>query len=168
MEYVDVIDKNNRIIGNAPKTEVHKKGLLHRVIIAEVHDSKNRWLLVRQSKDRQDGGQFVSPVGGHVSSKEEPNAALIRETQEELGFKPVRFTFIGQVPFNRYVLDRQENHFFMLYDIRSNAIPVLNKEAIEYRYFTENELKRGLKVTPKLFGDAFHFVVDTFFPKLKK
>jgi len=155
-------------VGNSGKTEVHKKGLLHRVIIAEVCDSKNRWLLVRQSKDRQDGGQFVSPVGGHVSSKEEPNNALIRETQEELGFKPMQFTFVGQAPFDRRVLGRQENHFFMVYNIRSNAIPVLNKEAIEYRYFTENELKKGLKVTPRLFGDAFHFVVDTFFPRLRK
>ncbi|MCR4329840.1 MAG: NUDIX domain-containing protein [Candidatus Roizmanbacteria bacterium] len=167
MEYVDIVDEQNNVIGNASKADAHSKGLLHRVVISEVHDTKNRWLLVRQANDRQDGGQFVSPVGGHVTSTEDPKDALIRETEEELGFKPKQFSFIGQTIFNRYVLKRQEDHLFMLYDIRSDVLPKLNKEAIEYRYFTENELKKGLKYTPKLFGDAFHFIVDTFFPHLR-
>lgn len=168
MEYVDIVDTQNNRIGKVSKTDAHDKGFLHRVVISEVHDSKNRWLLVRQAKDRQDGGQFVSPVGGHVTSGEDPRDALIRETQEELGFKPTQFSYIGETIFNRYILNRQENHLFMIYSIYSDAIPKLNIEAIEYRYFTEKELKKGLKVTPQLFGDAFHFVVDRFFPLLRK
>ncbi|MBI5220266.1 MAG: hypothetical protein HY978_00310, partial [Candidatus Liptonbacteria bacterium] len=35
-----------------------------------------------------------------------------------------------------------------------------------YKAFTEKELRSALKNTPELFGDAFHFVVKTFYPNL--
>ncbi|MFH0821056.1 MAG: hypothetical protein V1908_04765, partial [Candidatus Peregrinibacteria bacterium] len=68
--------------------------------------------------------------------------------------------------YNRYVLNRQENHLFIIFKIFSDAIPVLNYESESCRYFTENELKKELKDNPQNFGAAFHFVVKTFFSHL--
>jgi hypothetical protein len=53
-----------------------------------------------------------------------------------------------------------------VYKIYSDTKPILNEESESSRYFTEDELKNELKRNPKLFGDAFHFVVKTFFPHL--
>jgi 8-oxo-dGTP pyrophosphatase MutT (NUDIX family) len=168
MEEVDIVDKDNQIIGKATKEESHVKGLLHRTVIAEVKDKKGRWLLVKQSKSRQDAGQYVSPVGGHVRSGETTEDALKREAKEELGITDFRHKFIGKAIYNRFVLDRQENHFFILYEIYSDNKPVLNYESEDFKYFTNEELKRNLKEKPDSFGAAFHFVVKEFYNYLLK
>jgi isopentenyl-diphosphate delta-isomerase len=166
-ELVDVVDEDEKFIEVISKREAHEKGLLHKTVIGQLIDSNGRWLLVKQSKDRQDAGQYVSPVGGHVTSGENEIEALKREANEELGLKEdFKFELIGKKIFNRFVIGRQENHFFTVYKIFSDTEPVINHEAESYKYFTEEEIKKELKENPKMFGDAFHFVVNNFFPNL--
>lgn len=82
-ELVDIVDDACAVLYSVTKTEAHQKGLLHRTVIGEVRDSKGNWLLVQQSADRQDAGQFVSPVGGHVRAGESDEDALRREAMED-------------------------------------------------------------------------------------
>jgi isopentenyl-diphosphate Delta-isomerase len=166
-ELVDIIDEKGNFIEIVSKREAHNQGLLHKTVIGEVIDSKGRWLIVKQSKGRQDAGQYVSPVGGHISSGETEIEALKRESNEELGLADdFKYEFVGREIFNRYVIGRQENHFFIMYKILSDFEPKINNESESYKYFTENELKKELKGNPELFGEAFHFVVKTFFSYL--
>jgi len=167
-EMVDVVDGDDNILYKTSKTNVHELGLLHRTVIAEVIDRKERWILVKQASDRQDAGQYVSPVGGHVKSGESEVDALYREAKEELGLKDFRHKFIGKAVFNRRILGRQENHYFILYEIYSDEKPKLNHESVGYGSFTRQQLKRQIKNNPKKFGDAFYFIVKTFYPELMK
>jgi isopentenyl-diphosphate Delta-isomerase len=168
-ELVDIVDESGNFIEVITKQEAHKKGLLHKTVIGQVINSKGLWLLARQAKDRQDAGQYVAPVGGHVTAGETEIDALKREANEEIGFKEnFKYEFISKGIFNRYVLGRQENHFFVIYKIFSDEEPIPGPEDDGYRYFTEKELKKELKENPKLFGDAFHFGVKACFPHLIK
>lgn len=167
-ELIDIINENGDVLEVVSKREAHERGLLHKTVISEVIDSQGRWLMVKQSKDRQDAGQYVSPVGGHVTSGESEEDALKREASEELGLTgDLKYEYVGRKIYNRNVLGRQENHFFIMFRIFSDHTPVLNYESESCKYFTEDELKTELKSNPKIFGDAFHFVVENFFPKLK-
>src|SRR3989344_6772239 len=167
-ELVDIVDESENFLEVVSKQEAHKKGLLHKTVIGVVMDSRGRWLLIRQAKHKQDAGQYVSPVGGHVSAGEDNIKALKREAYEEIGLKEdFKYELIGKNIFNRYTIGRQENHLFIVYKIFSNTEPILNgDEDDRYRYFTEEELIKELKENPKLFGDAFHFGVKIFFPHL--
>ena len=166
-ELLDIIDEHDNKIKTITKRDAHKDGLLHKTIISEVIDSKGRWLMVRQSKDRQDAGQYVSPVGGHVAAGETEVEALKRETNEEVGLVgDFKYKYVGRAVFNREVIERKENHLFIVYKIYSDAQPILNDESESCKYFTEEELSSDLKERPELFGDAFHFVVKQFFPHL--
>ena len=165
-EKVDIIDENGNFIKAVYKKEAHEKGLLHKTVISQVIDSRGRWLLTKPVKGRQDAGQHQSPMGGHVSAGETEVEALKRETKEELGLKDFKYEFIGRKILNRFVIGRQENHFFIIYKIFSDQEPILSHEDESYKYFTEEELKRELKENPELFGEAFRFVVKTFFPSL--
>ena len=117
IENVDIVNENDEILFSVPKTEAHQKGLLHRTVIAEIKDKQGRWILIRQSPIKQDSGQFVSPVGGHVKSGETVQEALKREALEEAGLASFKYKYIGKTIYNRNVLSRHENHYFILYEI---------------------------------------------------
>jgi isopentenyl-diphosphate delta-isomerase len=164
---VDIVDEKGNFIKVVSKQQAHEKGLLHKTVISQLVDSNGRWLLIKPSKGRQDEGQYVSPMGGHVSAGETDVQALKREMNEELGLRgDIKYELIGKTIFNRFVIGRQENHFFIMYKSYSNKEPILSHEAESCKYFTEEELKRELKENPELFGDAFHFVAKKFHPFL--
>lgn len=165
-ELIDIVDEHDKVVGTAMKSEAHDKGLLHRTVISEVVNQKGEWLLVLQADDRQDPGQYVSPVGGHVRSGETVDEALKREVKEEVGLVVSDYEFIGKAVYNRTVRGKQENHLFILYRIVSDEEPKLNEESVGFKRFTEAELKHSLEENPAVFGNAFIFVVNTFFPEL--
>lgn len=166
-ELVDIVDENSKILEVVSKSEAHQKGLLHKVVISEVINSQGQWLLVKQSKNKQDAGQYVSPMGGHIMARESEEDALRREANEELGLQgDLKYEYVNRAIYNRNVLGRQENHFFIVFKIYSDATPILNHESESYKYLTEEELVTALKEKPELFGDAFLFVIKNFFPHL--
>lgn len=165
-EIVDIVSDDDAVLYQISKQEAHRNGLLHRTVISEVIDSKDRFLLVKQAPDRQDAGQFVSPVGGHVGAGELIEDALKREALEELGIADFPYQHIGKSIYERHVIGRHENHYFTVYEIRSDSEPVLNHESVDYSYFTEVELRRTLAKNPELFGNAFWHLVSIFYKDL--
>lgn len=157
-EQIDIINENNIVIGTTGKSIAHRDGLLHRIVIGEIINSKGEYCFVKQAGDRQDPGQFVSPIGGHVGAGETPEAALIRECQEECGITPKNFKFVGQTIYNREVIGRRENHLFLIYSIQSDQDPTLNHESTEFRWFSVKEIKLALESHDKSFGAAWHHV----------
>lgn len=167
-ELVDIVDEEGNFIEVVSKREAHEKGLLHKCVVAEIIDSRGRWLMVKQPTSKQDSGQYVSAVGGHVSAGETEVEALKKEAQEEIGLDgDFKYELVGRTVLNRYVLGRQENHLLVLYKIYSDKEPIVNDEVESHKYFTDEELKQELKENPKSFGNAFHFIVEEFFPDFK-
>ena len=167
-EIVDVVDSKNKVLSRIKKVKAHERGLLHRTILAQLINSKGKWILVKQALARQDAGQYVCPVGGHIRAGESEVEALYRETFEELGLKTFTHKFIGRGIFNRHVLGRHENHYFILYEIYSDKKLILGQEAESYGIFTKDEIKQLLKDKPQIFGNAFNFGVKAFYPNLLK
>lgn len=165
-ELIDIVDEKDVVTGTVLKSVAHLEGILHRVVIVEVINSKGEWLMVRQAPDRQDPGKFVNPVGGHVQSGEPVTSAVRREVKEELGIDVSEFEFIGKKIYSRQVREKKENHLFVLYQVHSDEEPTLNEESVDYRWFSREQLKKELQDNPTVFGASFIFVVNSFFPEL--
>jgi 8-oxo-dGTP diphosphatase len=165
-EQVDIIDSDGKVAGTTDKSIAHRDGLLHKIVIAELINDRGEFCLVKQSESRQDAGQFVSPIGGHVSAGESVEDALIRESQEEVGIVPQTFKYIGQTHYSREVIGRRENHLFIVYTIRCNQDPILNHESVEFRWFSPAEIRNLLHKKPQLFGAAWHHVFKNIFPEI--
>lgn len=165
-ELVDIITPDEKFLKTVSKTEAHQQGLLHKTVIAELINSRGEFCFVRQAGDKQDAGQFVSPVGGHVSTGEADEEALVRECQEECGITPTNYKLIGKTIYNREVIGRKENHFFVIYEIYTDQDPVLNHESIEFKWMTKAEIKSTLQSRPETFGAAWHHVFKTCYTEI--
>jgi 8-oxo-dGTP pyrophosphatase MutT (NUDIX family) len=166
-EIIDIVDEQNHVTGIGSKHAAHRAGLLHRTVIGEVRDPKGNIVLVRQSADRQDAGQFVVPVGGHVKFGETDDEALKRETLEEIGLRSFSFTFLDRFIYERHVIGRHENHYFIVYQIVADSRRfILGSEATEHRTFSIAELKGALIHTPEIFGASYLILLQRCFPEL--
>lgn len=166
MEPVDIVSDENKVLYQTTKSKAHNNGLLHRTVIAEIVNSKGERLLVKQAGNRQDPGQYVSPVGGHVQAGETGLQALKREALEETGIYVKKYKYIGKVIFNRIICNRKENHYFIVYEIYSDEKPILNHESVSCRWFSIKELKKHIKNKPAMFGGAFFPIIEAFYPNL--
>ncbi|MGW2670300.1 NUDIX hydrolase [Streptomyces sp. NPDC001272] len=85
-EVLDVVDREDRVTGQAPRGEVYARGLLHRCVFVQVTDGLGRIFVHRRTASK-----LVFParydmfVGGVLGAGEEYPRAALREAEEELG-----------------------------------------------------------------------------------
>ncbi len=162
-ELVDIVDEEGRVLEQALKSQAHQDGRLHVTTIGCLRYGDDV-ALVRQSSDRQDAGQLVSPVGGHLKAGETEIEGLLRESEEEIGTRNITYKLMGRARFHRQVLGRDENHLFAVYELRTDDEIRLGEESESIERFSEEELRRAVRDNPRDFGDAFYFVAEHFYP----
>lgn len=167
LELVDVIDAVDHVLFQTSKSKAHQQGLLHRTVIGELINSEEKWAYACQPNDCQNSGQLVLSVGGHIQAGESPTNVLIRESLKAVGISITNFQYIGKTIFNRQVLGRIENHLFILNEIYSDQTPTMNHESVSWQTFTPKKLIKSLHSSPNYFGDAFHFIIGTFYLHFK-
>jgi len=85
-EMFDVVDEHDQVIGQAPRTEVHARNLLHRAVHVFVFNSAGELLLHRRSALKDQYPRcYTSSASGHVGAGETYDEAAPRELAEELG-----------------------------------------------------------------------------------
>ena len=86
-ELFDIVDHDDRVIGQAPRREVHARHLLHRATHVLVHDPNGRLFLQRRSMAKDTfPGCWDSSCSGHLDAGEDYLTAARRELGEELGW----------------------------------------------------------------------------------
>ena len=103
MEFLDVINDRDEVIGKASKKEIYEKSLQHRIIHVLIFNDKGEMALQLRSKNVSFCPQHWSTsVGGHVQSGETYEEAALREFQEELGIT----TKIDFMSKDKYIKDK--------------------------------------------------------------
>ena len=100
-EIFPVVDENGTTVGKATRGECHSGSkLLHPVVHLHLFDSCGRIYLQQRPlwKDIQPG-KWDTAVGGHIDYGETVEAALRRETQEELGLTDLSVEFLLKYVF---------------------------------------------------------------------
>lgn len=94
-EWVDLVDRDNQLVGRALRQEVRQKNLLHRGIAVLVRNSKGQ-VYVHQRTSTKDlfPALYDMFVGGVVGEGEDYLQAAIREAREELGVENDQLEFL--------------------------------------------------------------------------
>jgi isopentenyldiphosphate isomerase len=87
-EFFDVVDESGKVIGKQPRSVVHSSGLLHRSVYFFVFDRDFKVFVNQRSSKKDVFPDYWSLLlGGHLSSGEGFDEAVVREIAEETGIK---------------------------------------------------------------------------------
>lgn len=95
-EIVTLINSADQVIGQAPRSEMRDKGLMHRVTYIFVFNSKAQLLLQKRTETKDVfPGFYDAAAGGVLLAGESYEVSAERELQEELGVKgvPLEYQF---------------------------------------------------------------------------
>ncbi len=100
IEWVDIVDEKDEVIGTVTRAEMRAAKLGHRATYIVVHDGMGQVLVQRRTENKDYlPGKLDATAGGVVQSGEERLFAARREAEEELGIAGVPFAEHGKFWF---------------------------------------------------------------------
>ena len=153
-EIFDIVNERDEVIGQAPRKEVHARGLWHRAIHVLVFNSRGEVFLQKRSLKKDiAAGKWDSSSSGHLDTGEDYDACAVRELREELGLK------LAQPPQRLFKIEAcQETgwEFCWIYRGASDGPFILHPEEIETGdWFTPEAVSKWVAEKPRDFASAF-------------
>ena len=151
-ERLPVVDKNDRILRYARRSDVHGNNLRHRAVHILVFDQAGDVYLQQRSrwKDRHPL-KWDSSAAGHVAAEESYEETARRELEEELGIN-VPLEKLLKLPASA----RTEQEFVWLYRGEIQGNPIVNRTEIETGAFFPPAIIDGwVSARPENFAPGF-------------
>ena len=150
-ELLNIVNEQGEVIGEAPRSRIHKEGLLHREINVWFYTPKGEVIFQKRGPNKDTYPSLLdSAVGGHVDLGESFESAVVRELTEEVGLK---VTLGDLYLFKSYT----SNSFDKITSMRNHAM----KKIYLYRYRGDPS---GLKVEAGSSGFIWIPVTDLLSP----
>lgn len=162
-EWFDVVDGSDRVVGRAPRGEVHRRRLLHRAVhVILLRPDGALFLQKRSEKKDTAPGRWVSSCSGHVDAGEDYAEAARREIAEEIGVDAgtVEWKEIGRVE----AAPETGQEFVRLFAVRGHEGPLcLNPEEIaDGAWFRPDEIDAWMARSPDDFAPSFRYLWPYF------
>ena len=159
------MDEQDRVIGTATRSEIHKKNLLHRSTHILVFNSNNHLFLQKRSlsKDESPGLWDISSAG-HVNSGESYGASAYRELWEELGIKSVLTPLAKIDPCKETCYEHVR-----VYICKTDAIIKINHEEIsEGKFFIFPELINEIHENSENYTSTLKLILRNYTGNIQK
>lgn len=150
MEYIDVVNDRDKVIGKASYKDIYRKLLTHRIVHILVFNKKGEMLLQLRAKDRSFCPlHWSTSAGGHVRSGESPKQAAKRELVEELGMKlPLKFSYKDfYVNLEPYEIGLKE--FLTTFIAKSDGPFKIGSEVDRIDFFTLSKIQQMINKKEK-------------------
>lgn len=161
-EIFDVVDELDRVIGTAPRSDVHRRKLRHRAVHVLLFNMRAELFVQKRSAAKDTfPRRFDSSASGHVNSGEDYDICAQRETQEELGLAMP----VGQ--FSRHFkvepCEQTGWEFVWVYSVVTDRVPQINLDELESGgFWTPEDTRSRLVADPQQFAPAFILVFNEF------
>lgn len=142
-EWVPLIDEKGKVIGQAPRSQVHNGSkLLHPVVHLHVINRNKAILLQKRPLSKLiQPGKWDTAVGGHISAGETLERSLKREAFEEIGLKDFSAKMHKIYKWESDV-ETELVYLFITYDYKN--FRVHSDEVVEARFWTERQIENNL------------------------
>ncbi|RMF87932.1 MAG: NUDIX domain-containing protein [Nitrospinota bacterium] len=158
-EIFDVVDAHDQVIGQAPRSEVHARGLPHRAVHIFVLNSQEELLLQKRSATKDEFPlRYTSSASGHLRSGESYWEAARRELEEELGLQS-SLEMLGKFPASREMAMEHT----VLFRTRTDAPPRFHPEEIaEGGFYPLSTIVQLLHQDPERFTPPFRLLFQWY------
>ena len=96
---------------------------------------RNEEILLAMKKRGFGEGKY-NGVGGKIEGTETPEAAMLRETKEEIGVTPIQYEKVGVVSFDEFYKDEKVNLIFHLYMVTEWEGTPVESEEMQPKWFS--------------------------------
>jgi len=143
MEIFDLVNKEDKVIGQATREEVHgNPALLHRVVHVLVFNREGSLYLQKRAMDKDvQPGKWDTSVGGHVNQGEDYFEAALREMKEELGINGASLEFMYRYTHSNSYESEMVSTFKCIWD---GNIQIQESEIDEGQFWTEEDINNKL------------------------
>jgi len=159
-EMFDVVDQNDQVLFQAPRSVVHANHWLHRAVHIFVFNSRGELLVHRRSATKDEAPlKLTSSASGHLGAGEDYALAASRELEEELGLKsPVER--LGILPANGQLTSFEHSG---LYRSVTDQTPVFDPEEIlSGEYYTLDQVQQMIDANPDDFTHCFRALFEWY------
>jgi isopentenyldiphosphate isomerase len=160
MEYLDVVNDEDEVVGKASRDKIYKNLLSHRIVHVLIFNSTGEMALQLRTKNMSHCPlHWSTSAGGHVKSGESYQEAAERELKEECGIDTnIEFMFKDRY-IHKDILTKFLSTFKTLYD---QPLKMKNREVETIEFFSINKIKemirKGEKILPEL-----KYIIDNHF-----
>lgn len=143
-ELLPIVEPSGLVTGIAPRSLCHGGSmLLHPVVNLHIIDRSERILLQKRSASKKTWPLcWDTAVGGHIGYGEQPEEALVREAEEELGLHDFNPIFLGTHEYQ----NQREHELVALYAAIVPELPeYYGAEVAEVRWWTYGEIAKAPK-----------------------
>ena len=152
-EIFDVVNETDQVVGQRPRSEVHRLGLMHRATHVMVFNKRGQVFLQKRSmkKDRQPG-LWDSSASGHVDTGEDYDSCVVRELREEIG---LQVAIVPERLFKLAASPETDHEHVWVYRCEAEGPFHLHPDEIESGdWFEPKEVTRWMKERPQDFTSA--------------
>lgn len=152
-EIFDVVNERDEVIGQAPRSEVHRRKLHHRAVHVLVFNARGELFLQKRSMKKDCyPGAWDSSASGHLDRGEDYDVCAVREVHEELG---VQLPTTPQRLFKIDSCTETGQEFVWIYQCQHEGPFDLHPEEIERGgWFQPAEISRWMEEKPDEFASA--------------
>jgi len=153
-EIFDVVNEHDEVIGRAPRSEVHARGLLHRAVHVLVFNARGEVFLQKRSMQKDTAqGKWDSSASGHLDSGEDYDTCAVRELREEIGLQLAKAP--GRV-LRVNACQETGQEFVWVYRCASEGPFTLHPDEIERGdWFAPDKVSQWIRERPGDFASAF-------------
>ena len=153
-EIFDLVNERDEVIGQAPRREVHARGLWHRAVHVLAFNSRGEIFLQKRSMKKDTAkGKWDSSTSGHVDTGEHYDATAVRELREEIGL------VVAQAPQRLFKLDACAEtgwEFCWIYRCSAEGPFTLHPDEIETgAWFAPDFVTQWVEAKPHEFASCF-------------
>ncbi|MGA2604303.1 MAG: NUDIX domain-containing protein [Verrucomicrobiia bacterium] len=161
-EIFDVVDNHDRVVGTAPRSDVHARKLRHRAVHVFLFNRKSELFVQKRSATKDSFPKcYDSSASGHLNSGEDYDACAARELEEELGLILPADQFA-----KRFKIEACEDtgcEFVWVYSVVTDEPPRINLGELESgEFWTHQHTQRMLAAHPEQFARSFPLVFEEF------
>jgi isopentenyl-diphosphate Delta-isomerase len=168
IEFLDVVDRNDRVIDRKPRPECIDKGLLHRAVTVFIGNDKGEVFLQKRAGTlRFYPGRWTASCTGHVSAGETYLMGAERELKEELGIK-CELKELGKFITPKWKIENgTEWEFITVYEGTWSAEITLSNESEDGRFVSSAEFRRLVETSPETFTPDLRLALN-YYPRLSR